>query len=172
MPKTDHRPDMSIPCGEGLVNLRVGAVIVKDHKILMAGNPKNDYLYSVGGRIKFGETAEEAVVREVLEETGTMLAVDRLAFIQENYFYGDAPGKKGKLIYEVAMYFLMQVPEDFEPVKQGMAEGGETEWYQWVAPDTPQTLYPDFFRTDALHPAPGVTYYVNDERLSREPQSP
>ena len=28
----------------------------------MVGNDR-DYLYSVGGRVKFGETAEEAVVR-------------------------------------------------------------------------------------------------------------
>ena len=31
------------------------------------------YLYSVGGRIRMGETAEEAVVREVLEETGVLM---------------------------------------------------------------------------------------------------
>lgn len=31
---------------------------------------RSEYLYSVGGRIKFGETAEEAVIREVYEETG------------------------------------------------------------------------------------------------------
>ncbi len=34
----------------------------------MAENDRFDHLYSVGGRIKFGETAEEAVVREVFEE--------------------------------------------------------------------------------------------------------
>ena len=43
----------------------------------MVGNQKDDYLYSVGGRIKFGESAEEAVVREVLEETGVRLDIPR-----------------------------------------------------------------------------------------------
>ena len=59
---------MCVPCGDGYLNIRVGAVIMKDGKILMAGNERNEYLYSVGGRIKFGETAEEAVRRAGREE--------------------------------------------------------------------------------------------------------
>lgn len=51
---------------------------MKDGKILMVGNDR-DYLYSVGGRVKFGETAEEAVVREVLEETGVQMEMTALA---------------------------------------------------------------------------------------------
>ena len=43
---------------------------MKDDRFLMVENDRFDHLYSVGGRIKFGETAEEAVVREVFEETG------------------------------------------------------------------------------------------------------
>ena len=63
-------PDMTVPCGSGLINIRVGAIILKNGKFLMVGNDRNNYLYSVGGRLKFGETAEEAVKREVFEETG------------------------------------------------------------------------------------------------------
>ena len=72
--------DMNVPCDVGRINLRVGAIIMKDGQFLMVGNKKcPDYLYSVGGRIKFGETAEEAVVREVYEETGINMEIDRLA---------------------------------------------------------------------------------------------
>ena len=78
--------DMTVPCEDGIINLRVGAIIMKNGKILMVGNDRADYLYSVGGRIKFGETSEEAVVREVFEETGVKMEIDRLGFIHENYF--------------------------------------------------------------------------------------
>ena len=59
--------DMCVACDDGILNIRVGAIIMKKGKILMVGNDR-DYLYSVGGRVKFGETAEEAVVREVLRK--------------------------------------------------------------------------------------------------------
>ena len=59
--------NMTVPCDNGLINLRVGAIILKDGKFLMAGNERDDYLYSVGGRLQFGETAEEAVVREAMQ---------------------------------------------------------------------------------------------------------
>lgn len=78
--------DMTVPCGGGFVNIRVGAIILKDRKFLMVNDKRSDYCYSVGGRIKFGEKAEQAVVREVYEETGTMMKAERLGFVHENYF--------------------------------------------------------------------------------------
>ena len=64
--ETHFGPDLCVPCGEGLLNVRVGAIIRKDGRVLMVKSNLGDYCYSVGGRIKFGETAEQAVVREVL----------------------------------------------------------------------------------------------------------
>ena len=83
--------DMTVPCGSGIINIRVGAIILKNGRFLMVGNSRSDYLYSVGGRLKFGETAEEAVRREVFEETGIRMEVERLGFVHENYFYADSP---------------------------------------------------------------------------------
>ena len=95
--------DMCVVCDDGFLNIRAGAIIMKDGKLLMVSNDR-DYLYSVGGRVKFGETAEEAVVREVLEETGVQMEIDRLGFVHENYFYGDAPSNLVFLLYESAGY--------------------------------------------------------------------
>ncbi len=157
--------DLCVPCGDGIINIRVGAVIVKNGSILMVGNEASVYYYSVGGRIQFGETAEEAVVREVFEETGVRLAVDRLAFVHECHFYGDSQASLGKLVYEISFYFLMDVPADFEPVCRSITETGESESLYWVTPDTPRKLYPDFFRTEALSPPPDIRHYYTDDRL-------
>ena len=54
-------PDMCVPCGDGILNIRVGAIIMKNGKALMVKSKFGDYCYSVGGRIRFGETAAEAV---------------------------------------------------------------------------------------------------------------
>ena len=156
--------DMCVPCGLGLINIRAGAIILKDGCFLMAGNDKEDYLYSVGGRIRFGETAEEAVIREVLEETGILMEVDRLGFIHENYFIADEPGRRGKTVYETAFYFYMKVPEDLTFTCESVSEYGAKEYLQWVPFDTEKTLYPEFFRTELREPSQTVKHIVTDDR--------
>ena len=157
--------DMCVPCENGLINLRVGAIIIKDGKILMVGNKiRPEYLYSVGGRIKFGETAEEAVIREVYEETGVTMEVDRLGFIHENYFYGDAASNTGKLIYEISFFFYMKVPENFSPVGDSFTEDDHEEFLRWIDPRSPILYYPEFFREELIHPENGVKHFVSDKR--------
>ena len=156
--------DMTVPCGEGLINLRVGAILLRDGKFLMASNRRDPYLYTVGGRIQFGETAEDAVVREVEEETGWKLKVDGLGFVHENYFIMDIGSDAGKPVYELDFYFYMEVPRDFEPVVQSHTSDGLMERMEWVAPDDPRTIYPDFFREELQHPELTVKHFVTDER--------
>ena len=157
--------DMSVPCEEGIINLRVGAIIMKDGKLLMVGNAaRPEYLYSVGGRIKFGELAEEAVVREVKEETGVEMEIDRLGFVHENYFYGDSATNKGKLIYEISFFFLMKVPEDFKPGKGEFTDDGAVVYLRWIDLDDPVKYYPEFFREELKHPATGVKHFITDDR--------
>ena len=76
--------------GDGLwFRYRACGLIIEDGCVLFAGNNTEDYYYSVGGAVHVGETAEEAAVREVFEETGVRYEVDRLAFIHENFFPGE-----------------------------------------------------------------------------------
>lgn len=159
--------DMTVPCDDGFINIRVGAIILKNGKFLMVGNSRADYLYSVGGRIRFGETAEEAVIREVFEETGIKMEIDRLGFIHENYFYGDSPSKMGKLIYEVSYFFYMKVPDDFEPVSSDFAYDGSKEYLVWVSPEEEMTIFPEFFRSELKSPSETVKHFVTDERKEK-----
>lgn len=158
------KKDMCVACDNGILNIRVGAIIMKDDKILMVGDDRADYLYSVGGRVQFGETAEEAVVREVFEETGVKMEIDRLGFVQENYFYGDAPSKQGKLVYEICSYFYMKVPGDFTPVSESFTEGTSRAYLRWVSLDENRKVYPEFFRTELRNPTDVVKYFVTDGR--------
>ena len=49
----------------GTFNYRVGAVIIHDGRLLLMKNEEEPYYYTVGGRVRFNETTEEAVIREV-----------------------------------------------------------------------------------------------------------
>ena len=156
--------DMTVPCGEGLINLRVGAILLRDGRFLMASNARDPYLYSVGGRIQFGETAEQAVVREAEEETGWRLEIDRLGFIHENYFIMDFGPNAGRPVYELSMYFYMKLPEGFEPRVRSRTFDGLMERMEWISPDDPRTIYPDFFREELQHPEQTVKHFVTDDR--------
>jgi len=158
------KKDMCVACDDGILNIRVGAIIMKDGKLLMVGNERANYLYTVGGRIKFGETAEEAIVREVIEETGVKMEIDRLGFVHENYFYGDSPTNLGKLIYEISFYFYMKVPSIFAPISESFTEDNSREHLRWVAIDEDIKIYPEFFRTELKNPKDTVKHFIKDER--------
>ena len=158
--------DCTVKIDDGILNIRVGAIIMKDNKILMVGNDKDNFLYSVGGRIKFGETAEEAVIREVFEETGHKLEIDRLGFVHENFFHAkfDKNTEDKKLFHEISLYFYMKTPNDFEPVCKSFTELGSKEKLVWISPKTDITIYPDFFKTELTNPSESVKHFVTDER--------
>ena len=156
--------DCTVAIDNGYINLRVGAIIMKGEKFLMVENQKDDYLYSVGGRIQFGESAEEAVVREVFEETGVKLEVDHLGFIHENFFYGDYDRKEDKLIYEISYFFYMKIPDDFEPVCDGFTDDESKERLVWVDAKSDITFYPTFFREELKSPGNTVKHIVTDNR--------
>ncbi len=138
---------------------RAAAIIRQGDSILMATNPGVDYLYSVGGAVQLGETAEEAVIREVLEETGVLMEIERLAAIHENLFYSDMGIYPDNMkCHELALYFLMK-PGDLESIKAtGVSLNNQPERLVWV----PMTdfgknkIYPDFLprvfeSPDVLH---------------------
>lgn len=156
--------DICVPVGDGVVNVRVGAIIMKNGRVLMVTNESVDYYYTVGGRIQLGESAEEALRRELREEIGCEPEIDRLGFIHEDFFWGDSPKTLGKLIYELGFYFYVKTPADFEPDYDSLKAEGRGEHLEWVSPDTEKTLFPAFFRTALAEPVPYVRHIVTDER--------
>ena len=156
--------DMCVRLGEGVINIRAGAIIIKDNKVLMVKNNKNNYYYSVGGRIQFGETALQAIKREVKEELGFEMEVDRLGFICEAYFYGSIGDDVERLIYEIAYYFYMKAPEDLNIENKTFLEDGTPEYLEWVPINTDKTIYPGFFKTELKNSSKETKYIIADER--------
>lgn len=152
--------DLCVKMEDGILNIRVGAIIMKDDRFLMVENDRFDHMYSVGGRIKFGETAEEAVVREVFEETGIKMEIDRLGFIHENYFPGDTLKKQGNIVHEISFFFYMKVPTNFEPVCDIFTEDGAKERLVWIRADHQKKYYPEFFKTELANPSKDIKHYV------------
>ena len=155
--------DITLPVEDGYFNLRVGALIVRDGQVLMVGSDGFDYLYTVGGRVHFGESLEDAVRREVLEETGAALEIDRLGFVQEDFFLCDMPGKLGKPIHELGFYFYMKTPDGFEPLSRSLTDNGRTERLEWTPLDAGRKAFPDFLFAELADPSPSVRHFVTKE---------
>ena len=133
------KQDLTFKTPHGRFNYRVGAMIIHDGKILLMKNPEAPYLYSVGGRVHFDETTDEAVVREVREETGIQMEVDRPVFFQEQFFDEEVTGEH---VHEVALYYLMKDCADLASLEcRSVTERGVSEELIWVPMDELEQHY-------------------------------
>ena len=65
----------------------------------------------------------------------------------------------------LALFYLREeLPSDFEIDPKKQTDLAKNEKLVWVTPDEPRTMYPEFFRPDALTPPAGVTFYSTDDR--------
>ncbi|ERK30849.1 NUDIX hydrolase [Clostridium intestinale] len=126
---------------------RATAIIIENGYVLFAGNEKDSYYYSIGGGVHIGESAEEAVKREVFEETGIHYEVERLAFIHENFFIGEG-SLLGKKCHEIAFYYLMKSRGTRELDSNSYNTQGIKENMYWIPINnlSDYSAYPTFFR--------------------------
>lgn len=76
--------------------VRVAGILEEDNKILLIEHTKNDRSYWLlpGGGVDWGESIEEAVEREFLEETSLKVKIEEFLFISETL----APDKSKHVI--------------------------------------------------------------------------
>ena len=156
--------DLTIKDTDNMLNIRVAGIIIKDNRVLMVKNLRSDYIYSLGGRLKFGESARQGVVREVEEETGIRLEIDRLGFIHENFFIGSTPSKMNRQVYEITFYFYMKVPGDFHIETHTATADGDGETLVWLDWHSDEKYYPQFFKTELDTPSQEIKHIVTDDR--------
>ena len=117
--------DISYSNGHQRFRYRAAAIIIEEGAICFMSSPSEDYHYSVGGAVQFGETTEEAVLREVMEETGQQYKIDRLVCFHENFFSNSNGVLRGLDCHEICLYYLMkQKGEQF----QGQIEDETVHW--------------------------------------------
>ncbi len=124
----------------------VYAVIVKDDALLVS--PQFGAYALPGGGVELGETLEEALTREVYEETGIRIASPKLLTCHTNFFVM-SDSDKGEFIQSLLFYYLcdfaggelssdhftedekpnMAMPE-WLPLSKltGIAAGGSDDW--------------------------------------------
>ena len=100
------KQDILIRMEDGVFSFRVAGILIQDGKVLLqrqVGDPGYAFL---GGHVNFGETSEEALVREFKEELGADILPQRLLWIGENFFpWG------GKDCHQICLYYLVNLGE-------------------------------------------------------------
>ena len=145
---------------------RAAAIIVEDGCVLFAGNEKDDYFYSIGGAVHMGETAEDAVRREVFEETGIHYEIDHLAVIHENFFKDNMGTQKDMDCHEIALYFVMKSRGTKELKSNSFTQGVRENMY-WlsIAELSKYRAFPSFMKEYLQSEHAGVEHIVTDERI-------
>lgn len=84
MPKTDYLDDESAPTANSLV-VAVAAVVRNEHDDVLLIQRSDNGLWAIpGGGQDIGESVSQAAIREVKEETGIDVRIDRISGIYSN----------------------------------------------------------------------------------------
>ena len=134
-------------------NYRVCAIMISDHKILAMHNERSPYFYLPGGRVAMGETAEQAVVREVEEELSITPKIIRPLWLSQAFFTEEVDNLR---YHELCIYFLMDISETNLPVKGAvftLREGGHTHTFEWLDFDRlkEEYFYPIFLKKEIFN---------------------
>ena len=141
---------------------RAAAIIIENNCLLFAGNELADFYYSIGGGVQIGETAEQAVVREVFEETGVKYDVDYLAFIHENFFRNEKGILSGLDCHEIALYFMMKSRGTQELNSDSYVQGVKESMYWIPIADLDRyKTYPSFLKQYLSEQHSGIEHFID-----------
>lgn len=144
---------------------RAAAIIIEEGCVLFAGNENEDYFYSIGGGVHMGERAQDAVLREVFEETGVTYEIDHLAIIHENFFMQDGGTLKDMDCHEICLYFMMK-PRGTKELHSNSYTNGVKEQMHWIPIDDldKYKAFPSFLKDYLSREHTGIEHIITDER--------
>ena len=138
--------DISFKTDFGRFNFRVSAVIIRKNYLLTMQDNAYSYAYLPGGRVKMGETAQQAIKRELQEELHADLPVIRPLWFCQDFFTEEDTVEK---FHEICIYYLVdggKLPEG----SFSYAEGERINRFAWTPLDEVRQmhLYPEFIKDE------------------------
>ncbi len=142
----------------GDFSLRAAALIINNNQLLVIKHDNFDCFYTIGGGVSINETSADAVIREVCEETGYLLSVNRLVYIQERFY-----SINNTHHHEVAFFYLMKSTD--VRIENGTCTDHQEEKLYWLPIDELQNtnLVPEFLRTALTNIPEEIVHIISKE---------
>ncbi|MFW9847737.1 MAG: NUDIX hydrolase [Candidatus Thorarchaeota archaeon] len=101
---------------DGTFGMRAVAVMLRNGCVLLSRLEYEDLWVLPGGRVFIGETAQDAVKREIKDEAGFEIGVERLLWVIENFFTYKGIEESLDIrhdarVHDIGFYFLV-TPEE------------------------------------------------------------
>lgn len=146
--------DINVKMESGRFNYRVAAIIERDKKFLMCNEPEDNFFFLPGGRVKLGETAQAALLRELYEELDIAHAdISGMPFFVENFF-----DFAGETYHEIGLFFKIDGKGLALPADGATADGRLFIWRDAIE-ISQIDLRPKFLKTE-LGNMPLVTRHI------------
>lgn len=153
--------DWLFATNEYICDVRVAAVLIRDNRILVQRDRDGCEYALPGGHIKIGETLEDGLIREMMEEMGVQIACRRQLWSEECFWEW-----KGRQAHNLAFYYLIEpcedltIPEDGEFVSQ---KDNCNVVIGWMPVEEIQnaTIYPAFIKEEIFHLDGPMKHFVS-----------
>ncbi|WFU00954.1 NUDIX hydrolase [Rhizobium sp. CB3171] len=145
-----------VNAGHARYQMRVAGLGFREGHVLVHRAVHEPFWTFPGGRAEIGETSQETLRREMMEELGVDVVVGRLLWMVENFFHYER-----RDWHELGLYYVMDIPRGFpfrpEEIVHRIQDGDNHLEFKWV-PATREALValdiPPYFIADEIESLP------------------
>ena len=142
-------------------DLRTVGVLVQDNRILVQRDRNGDEYALPGGHVKIGETLENGLIREIMEETGVQIRCVRLLWSEECFWTWN-----DRQAHNIAFYYLIELCDGFEISDTGEFISQKDNCdvvLGWLPIDRLQsiTIYPEFIKNEITDLNGPIRHFVS-----------
>ena len=103
--------DLTLQSGDGMLNIRVGAIIKSNNHYYFHYDKKRNYYALIGGRVKYFESSDSAIKREINEELGIECNEVQFVTTIQNFFE-----YQNTSIHEILFMYKLDLDEHIKTI--------------------------------------------------------
>ncbi|HEY8893091.1 MAG TPA: NUDIX hydrolase [Clostridium sp.] len=130
----------------GVFNFRVAGILFNKNKVLIHRLINDDFYAFPGGRVEMFESTENTIIREMTEELGINVTINRLLWVVEHFF-----NNNDSKYHEICFYYLIECCDKNFLGREDIfyiTEGSNKFEFRWVdiADIRNHVIYPTFIK--------------------------